>query len=211
MDINVDEYLEKTDQWQEELTALRKIILSCGLTEQIKWRNPCYSLNNKNIVLLGRLKKHCTLTFFKGAFLKDSGKILEKIGSNTKIPRKISFRNIHQIIKRQALIKKYILEAIALEKSDAKLIIEANEPLEYPKELLTKFSTNQKFESAFEKLTPGRRRGYILHFTGAKQAKTRTARIEKYTERIMSGKGINDCTCGLSKKMPNCDGSHNYK
>ncbi|MEW4924219.1 YdeI/OmpD-associated family protein [Algibacter sp. 2305UL17-15] len=208
MNPKVDDYLENLEKWQKELEALRHIILDCGLTEDFKWRNPCYTFEGKNIVLIGGLKDYCTLSFLKGVLLKDTENILKRPGPNSRFVKLIPFKSVKEINELQPILKSYIYEAIALEKAGIKVDLKKNDALEYPDELEEKFKEDSEFKSAFENLTKGRQRGYLLHFSGAKQSKTRTSRIEKYEERIYDGKGINDCVCGLSKKMPNCDGSH---
>ncbi|MCB9201690.1 MAG: DUF1801 domain-containing protein [Flavobacteriales bacterium] len=209
MNEEVDKYLNKEEKWNTELVKLRELILSCGLIEDFKWRNPCYTDKGKNIVLIGASKKSCSITFFKGALLKDPKKILENIGENTQLAKIIPFTSIQEINDVETLLKEYIKEAIDVERKGLKLDTFNNKQLEYPIELEQKFKDNPAFRTAFCNLTKGRQKGYILYFLGAKQSKTRTTRIERYEERIFNGKGMLDCTCGLSKRMPNCDGSHN--
>ncbi|ULC58379.1 DUF1801 domain-containing protein [Flaviramulus sp. BrNp1-15] len=203
----VKKYLSAQKKWNLELTKLREIVLDCGLTEDFKWRNPCYTDNDKNIVLIGAFKDYCLISFLKGALLKDPDKILENIGKNTKSAKLIAFKSLNDIDKLENTLKVYIKEAIDVERKGLKIDTK-NDELEYPLELLKKFNENPEFKLAFTNLTKGRQRGYLLHFSGAKQSKTRTSRIEKYEKRIFNGKGIMDCVCGLSKRMPNCDGSH---
>ncbi|GEQ87254.1 hypothetical protein ULMS_27620 [Patiriisocius marinistellae] len=210
MNSKVEAYIKKSDKWQAELKALRSIVLDCNLTEDFKWRNPCYTLNYKNIIILGRLKEACTLSFFKGMLLKDTEKILNSAGPNSRSAKIISFKNLEEIFELESTLKNYILEAIKIEKKGLKIDLKKDDKLDYHEELKIAFKENPLLESAFLNLTPGRQRGYILYFESAKQSKTRTARINKYEQRIIDGKGFHDCVCGLSKKMPSCDGSHKY-
>lgn len=187
---------------------LRKIALGSDLTEMIKWGVPCYVFQESNIFLLGSFKAFCSVSFFKGSLMKDPHGILSKPGENSQSVRMIKFTHLNQIRELEQVIKAYILEAIEIEKSGAKPILEKSMELEFPEELLQILDQDAAFKTAFSALTPGRQRGYNLFFTAAKQPATRISRIEKYRQQILDGKGINDCTCGLSKKMPSCDGSH---
>lgn len=204
----VDEYLKKAKRWQEELKQLRAILLDCELTEEFKWRQPCYALNGNNLIIIGAFKESCVLNFFKGVLLKDPKKLLEQPGENTQSARFMRFTSLEQITKLQPTIKAYIQEAIANEKAGKEIKYKKLEDYEIPEELEEKFKKDAKFKKAFKGLTPGRQKAYILHFAGAKQSETRKNRIENYTKRILDGKGINDCICGLSKRYPTCDGSH---
>ena len=204
----VDEFLTKVKKWREELEILRRIVLECQLIEAWKWRNPCYTFEENNIVLISGLKEYCALSFFKGALLKDARGILAKPGENTQAGRQIRFTDTGEINRMQPILKAYIHEAIEVEKSGLKLNLSANTSLIFPEELQKKLDNNPAFRMAFEALTPGRQRAYNLYFTAPKQSQTRESRIEKYTQRILCGKGFNDCVCGLSQKMSQCDGSH---
>ncbi|MDH7913578.1 DUF1801 domain-containing protein [Winogradskyella sp. SYSU M77433] len=208
MNPKVDDFLEHSNKWKTELETLRNLILECNLVEDFKWRKPCYTFQDKNIVIIGGLKNYCNISFLKGALLKDEDKILQKPGKNSRSARIVPFTSVEDILSLKTVLKKYIYEAIEIEKSGLK--IETSDELEYPEELKQIFKENIKFKTAFENLTKGRQRGYLLHFSGAKQYQTRLNRIGKYTERIFDGKGMLDCVCGHSKKMPNCDGSHKY-
>jgi uncharacterized protein YdeI (YjbR/CyaY-like superfamily) len=208
MNPKVDVYLSKAKKWAEELEALRTIIIDCGLIEELKWRQPCYTFQNNNIVIIGEFKEYCVLTFFKGALLNDANGILSKPGENTQAARLIRFTNVTEIVKLKPILKAYIFEAIELEKAGMKVDFKKNTELVFPQELQNKLDENPLFKNAFNALTPGRQRAYNLYFSASKQAKTRETRIEKYMQQIINGKGINDCTCGLSQKMPYCDGSH---
>jgi uncharacterized protein YdeI (YjbR/CyaY-like superfamily) len=208
MNPKVDEYLHKAKKWQQELEALRAIILDCGLLEELKWRQPCYTFQNNNIVIIGEFKEYCALSFFKGALLLDSNGILSKPGENTQAARLIRFTNATEIRKMNPILKAYIYEAIEVEKAGLKVDLKKNTELELPEEFKHILHKNIALKNAFEALTPGRQRAYNLYFSAPKQSKTRETRIEKYITKIMNGIGFNDCTCGLSQKMPYCDGSH---
>ncbi len=210
MDTGVDQYFSKAKSWKDEMTILRNILLSCKLDESIKWGQPCYTINNKNIVMIAPFKAHCDIAFFNGAALKDEKGLLVKAGVNTQSARQMRFTSVDEIKKLNSVIKSYVKEAIENEKLGLKPIAtEKAEPI-LVEELDAIFKKNGAFKKAFTALTPGRQRAYLIHFSGAKQAATRVARIEKYVDTILAGRGINDCTCGLSKKMPYCDGSHKY-
>jgi len=210
MNAKVDDYIFNTKKGQPEIKQLRELLLDCGLTEEFKWRTPCYSFKGKNVVLIGSFKEYCALSFFKGTLLQDSNGILSKPGKNSQAIRFFKFRNLEEIIEQKSIIKAYIYEAIEIEKAGLKVNFKSNTKLELVKELQLALDKNPTLKTAFEALTPGRQRAYNIYFSGSKQSKTRETRIEKYTERILAGKGFNDCVCGLSKKMPNCDGSHKY-
>ena len=188
----VEELIEKSKNWKEELTKLRSIVLDCGLTEEVKWYQPCYSFNGSNLIILGSFKDFCTLSFFKGVLLKDEQKILEFAGQNTQSAKIIKFTNLHQINELESVLKDYIKEMIALEKSGSKVTFKTIEEQKLPEELEEIFSQDKDFEKAFISLTPGRQRAYLLHFSSAKQSATRISRIEKAMPQIFAGKGLND-------------------
>lgn len=204
----VDTYLENLDNWQVELKLLRSIVISCGLEENFKWRNPCYTFQNKNLLLLFSFKEYCGISFLKGVLLKDELTILVQQTENMQSVRQLRFKNISEIIKLETVMKAYIFEAIKIEKSNVKVPLKNVSEFDVPDELEVVFEEETEFKEAFYALTPGRQKGYLLHFSGAKQPKTRISRIKKYQTRIFKGQGINDCVCGLSKKKPGCDGSH---
>jgi uncharacterized protein YdeI (YjbR/CyaY-like superfamily) len=206
----VEDFLSKTKRWTEELIQLRRIILSCGLEEDFKWRNPCYTFQGNNIIILGEFKEYCAFSFFKGALLGDPEHLLQKPGENSQSTRLIKFTNVAEILRLEPILNAYIFEALEVEKAGLKVALKSNSELDFAVELLEKMEQDVAFKTAFEALTPGRQRAYNMFFTAAKQSETRLARIGKYEQRILSGKGINDCVCGLSKKMPGCDGSHKY-
>ncbi len=204
----VDQFLDKAKNWREEMEQLRKIVLDCGLIEELKWKQPCYTFQDTNILIISAFKEHCVLSFLKGALLSDTDGILLKPGENSQSVRFASFTSSKEIKKMQATLKAYIYEAIEIERAGLKVDFKESKDLVFPEELQHQFNTNPPFKKAFDSLTPGRQRAYNMFFTAAKQPQTRAARIEKYRQQILNGKGINDCTCGLSKKFPYCDGSH---
>ena len=208
MNPSANKYFLDAPQWKEELIELRKIVLGTQLTEMIKWGVPCYVFQESNVVLLGAFKGFCSISFFKGSLMGDPHGILLKPGENSQTVRMIKFTHLDQISELEPIIRAYIFEAIEIEKTGAKPILDKSVELAFPEELLQILDQDAAFKAAFTALTPGRQRGYNLFFTAAKQPATRISRIEKYRQQILDGKGINDCTCGLSKKMPSCDGSH---
>lgn len=210
MNPKVDEFLNKVTKWHDELEKLRAIVLDCQLTEELKWGVPCYTFQKGNIVLIHGFKEYCALLFMKGALLNDSNGILIQQTENVQGGRQIRFNSLKEIEEQEAILKAYIFEAIEVEKAGLKVAIKPHADYVIPEEFQSKMNENSALKIAFEGLTPGRQRAYILHFSGSKQAKTREARIENYTQRILMGKGLNDCICGLSKRMPNCDGSHKF-
>jgi uncharacterized protein YdeI (YjbR/CyaY-like superfamily) len=210
MNPKVDDYLNKAEKWREESKKLREIILGCGLTEEFKWMHPCYTYENKNVVLIHGFKEYCALLFHKGALLKDPHKILVQQTENVQAARQIRFKTIQEIVDMETILMDYIYEAIAVEKAGLEVALKKETEFSIPVELQNKFNENPILKTSFEALTPGRQRAYIFYFSQPKQAKTRESRIDKCVERILSGKGLKDCTCGLSKRMPNCDGSHKY-
>ncbi|WP_459503745.1 YdeI/OmpD-associated family protein [Bacillus sp. C1] len=204
----VDEFLSKTTKWKKEYEKLRNIVLDCELAEEFKWMHPCYTFEKKNIVLIHGFKEYCALLFQKGALLQDTHGILVQQTENVQAARQIRFTNVQEIIEMETILKAYIYEAIEVEKAGLEVKKKEHKEFIVPEELQNKFDEMPTFKTAFESLTPGRQRAYILYFSQAKQSKTRESRIEKYTQKILDGKGLNDCTCGLSQKQPNCDGSH---
>ncbi|WP_242218586.1 DUF1801 domain-containing protein [Bacillus cereus group sp. BfR-BA-01380] len=208
MNPKVDEFLKAAKKWKEEYEKLRNIVLDCELTEEFKWMHPCYTFEKKNIVLIHGFKEYCALSFHKGALLQDTHGILIQQTENVQAGRQIRFTNVQEIVEMETILKAYIYEAIEVEKAGLEVKKKEHKEFIIPEELQNKFDEMPTFKTAFESLTPGRQRAYILYFSQAKQSKTRESRVEKYTQRILDGKGLNDCTCGLSQKQPNCDGSH---
>jgi len=206
MNKEVSNYLDNLKSWKEELTLLRKIALNCNLSEDFKWRNPCYTYQNKNILLLFSLKEYCGISFLKGVLLKDEKNVLVQQTYNMQSVRQLRFTSLSEI--KENFIKSFIFDAIKVEKSGFKLPKKSVLEFDIPIELIEFFKKDINFKNAFYSLTPGRQKGYLLHFTQAKQSKTKLLRIEKYKQQILDGFGIRDCTCGLSKRKPNCDGSH---
>jgi uncharacterized protein YdeI (YjbR/CyaY-like superfamily) len=210
MNPKINEFFEGLTKWKDELQVLRTYVLDCLLIEEEKWKVPCYTHNGKNIVLIHGFKDYYALLFMKGALLQDNENILIQQTENVQSGRQIRFTTIEQLVAMEATIKAYIFEAIEVEKVGLKVEHKKKEAYNVPEELIEKFNLDPTFKNAFEALTPGRQKGYLLHFSGSNNPKTRIARIEKYTKKILDGKGMTDCTCGLSKRMPNCDGSHKF-
>lgn len=192
MNRKVDGFLRKTKQWKEEFETLRTIILDCGLTEDIKWMHPCYMYEEKNIVLMHGFKDYCAILFHKGALLKDTHGILIQQTENVQAARQIRFTNVQEIVEMELIIKDYILEAIEVEKAGLKVELKKHTEFIIPEELQNKFDDTPALKTAFEALTPGRQRAYILYFSKPKQSKTRVSRVEKYMQQILDGKGLND-------------------
>jgi uncharacterized protein YdeI (YjbR/CyaY-like superfamily) len=188
----VDGFLRKTKQWKEEFETLRTIILDCGLNEDIKWMHPCYMFEEKNIVLMHGFKDYCALLFHKGALLKDTHGILIQQTENVQAARQIRFTNVQEIVEMESILKDYIHEAIEVEKAGLKVDLKKHTEFIVPEELQNKFDEIPNLKTAFEALTPGRQRAYILYFSKPKQSKTRESRIEKYLQEILDGKGLND-------------------
>ena len=191
MNPKVDAFFSKTKKWREELEKLRTIILDCGLTEELKWGKPCYTVQNSNIVILQGFKDFCALLFTKGALLKDPNGILEKPGENTQAARRIPFTNTREIVEMQTILKAYIHEAIEAEKSGLKVNFKKTTEFIIPEEFQNRLDELPALKTAFDALTPGRQRAYILYFTAPKQSKTRESRVEKCMQQILSGKGLN--------------------
>lgn len=210
MNPKVDDFLTRITKWNKELALLRRLLLDCQLTEELKWGVPCYVFNNGNIALIHGFKDYCAILFFKGALLSDTENILIQQTENVQSARQIRFTSSDEILAQLPTLKAYIYEAIEVEKAGIKVELKKSVNLEYTEELQQKLTALPELKLAFEALTPGRQRAYNLYFANAKQAATRVQRIEKCIPKIISGKGLNDCTCGLSKRMPNCDGSHKY-
>ncbi|MRW90551.1 hypothetical protein GJ699_11185 [Duganella sp. FT80W] len=189
----VDAFLERAKNWQEEFIALRAIINSAGeLTENLKWGQPCYTLDGHNVVLMHGFKEYCALLFFKGALMKDPKNILIQQTENVQAARQIRFTGVADITRQEKVLKSYLKDAIALEKSGAKVELKKTAEFDFPEELERKMDDLPALRTAFEQLTPGRQRAYLLHFSSAKQAKTRESRIDKCVDRILAGKGLDD-------------------
>jgi uncharacterized protein YdeI (YjbR/CyaY-like superfamily) len=191
MNPKVDGYLRKAKKWQEEMEKLRMIILDCQLTEELKWGKPCYTFQKSNIVIIQGFKEFCALLFCKGALLNDANGILKKPGGNTQAARRIPFTNVREIVEMAPILKAYIYEAIEVEKVGLEVKFKKN-PEPIPEEFQNKLDEIPALKSAFDALTPGRQRAYILYFSAPKQSKTRKSRVEKCMQQILNGKGLND-------------------
>lgn len=188
----VDAYLKRNERWQAEMTALRDLLLECPLVEDLKWGVPCYTLDGKNVVLIHAFKDYCALLFHKGALMKDPDGVLIQQTENVQSARQIRFRQLDEIRRMENLIKSYVHEAIEVEKAGLKVAHKTVAEFAVPDELHSAFEKDPALKSAFETLTPGRQRAYLLHFSSAKQAVTRESRIEKCRSKIMEGKGLDD-------------------
>lgn len=182
----------KVHSWTAELKYLRRLVLECGLTEERKWGVPCYTHNGHNILMVAAFKDNCTLSFFKGSLLKDDHQISEKPGKNTQSGRVIRFTDVKQMVKLESVLKSYVFEAIEVEKAGLKVQMKSISEYEIPEEFQRRLEEDPELKEAFENLTPGRQKGYLLYFSGAKQSKTREDRIEKYIPKIMKGLGFHD-------------------
>lgn len=206
----VDDFLAVQKKWQAELTKLRTIALDCYLEEGFKWMHPCYMFEGKNICLIHGFKEYCAIMFMKGSLLSDSHHLLHQQTDHVQSGRQIRFTSITEIESIEQELKQYIFEAIEVEKAGLKVELKPHSAYEVVEEFQQKLDADIELKTAFESLTPGRQRGYLLHFSNAKQSATRMNRIQQVRSRIMKGKGLTDCICGLSKRMPNCDGSHKF-
>jgi len=192
MNPKVDFFFSKAKQWQEEYKKLRMIILDCGLNEEYKWMHPCYTFQESNIVLIHGFKEYCAILFIKGALLKDARGILIQQTENVQAARQIRFTNVREIVELEPILKAYIHEAIEVEKAGLKVNYKTATEFPTPDEFINKLEEVPGLQDAFEALTPGRRRAYLLYFSAPKQSKTREARIEKYMQQILNERGLND-------------------
>jgi uncharacterized protein YdeI (YjbR/CyaY-like superfamily) len=188
----VDFYISRSEKWREELKKLRLIILDCGLTEELKWGVPCYTFQQSNIVLIHEFKEYCAILFVKGALLKDAHGILIQQTENVQAARQVRFTNPRQVVELEPILKAYIHEAVEAEKAGLKVDYKKTTEFNMPEELINKLEAVPGLQDAFEALTPGRQRAYLLYFSAPKQSKTRESRIEKSLPQILNGKGIND-------------------
>lgn len=188
----VDGFLNRTTQWREEFTELRRILLDCSLTEDLKWGVPCYTMNDRNIALIHGFKDYCAILFVKGALLKDARRILIQQTDKVQAARQVRFTNTREIVELAPVLKEYILEAIDVEKSGLKIDHKKTADFSVPEEFQNKLDEIPALKTAFHALTPGRQRAYLLYFSAAKQSQTRAARVEKYMQQILDGKGLND-------------------
>jgi uncharacterized protein YdeI (YjbR/CyaY-like superfamily) len=192
MNPKVDFFFREAKQWQEEYKKLRMIILDCGLTEEYKWMHPCYTFQESNIVLIHGFKEYCAILFIKGALLKDASGVLIQQTENVQAARQIRFTNVREIVEMESILKAYIHEAIEVEKAGLKVNYKKATEFSIPDEFINSLEEVPGLQDAFDALTPGRQRAYILYFSAPKQSKTRESRIEKYMPQILNGKGLND-------------------
>lgn len=191
-DPDVDALFENAETWQAERVALRAILRDVGLVETLKWGKACYTYNGQNVAIFFGLKAHCGVAFFKGSLLRDPDEILIQQGKNSQAVRLMAFTSVAQINAGEARLRAFLAAAITLEKEGRKVDFSQKHNLEYPDQLTQALDDDPDFAAAFEALTPGRQRGYVLHFSDAKQSETRTRRIEKYRQKILDGRGMND-------------------
>ncbi len=189
---DINEFFNQTNKWQEAYQKLRMIVLDCQLDEELKWGKPTYTFQGKNIVLIHGFKEYCALLFMKGVLLKDPDNILIQQTENVQAARQIRFTDIREIVEMEPILKAYISEAIEVEKAGLTVDYKKNTEFIIPEEFQNKLDENPALKTAFEALTPGRQRAYLLHFSGPKQSKTRESRVEKWTPYILNGKGLND-------------------
>jgi uncharacterized protein YdeI (YjbR/CyaY-like superfamily) len=192
MNPKVDAFMERRKTWRAEMEKLREILLATGLEEDLKWGQPCYALDGKNVALIHAFKEYCAILFHKGVLLKDPKHVLIQQTQNVQAARQIRFRSVRDVTKLAKTVKAYVREAIEIERAGLKVKMKKTEDFELPEELESKLDAIPKLRAAFEALTPGRQRGYIFHFSQAKQSKTRTARVEKHMPRILKGLGLDD-------------------
>jgi len=186
----VDAFVARAKTWRGEIQKIRATLLECGLDEDLKWGKPCFSFEGKNVAIIQPFKEHCSLMFFKGALLKDTHELLRSQGENTQSALRLEFTSEAEV--KKAVLKSYVQQAIAVEKAGLKVQFKAKDELELPEELTRALRKDPKLAKAFKALTPGRQRGYVMHFSAAKQAATRAARIEKSAPKILAGLGLND-------------------
>ncbi|HET6256430.1 MAG TPA: DUF1801 domain-containing protein [Puia sp.] len=192
MNPKVDKFLGRAQKWQKEMEKLRKIALECGLTEELKWGKPCYTSEGKNIIVIQGFKEYCALLFLKGYLLNDPDGILIKTGENTVVGRQIRFTAVREIVRLEATLKTYIYQAIEVERSGVKPAVKKEPKLNIPEEFQTRLDKTPTLKKAFNALSPGRQKAYVIYFSAPKQSKTRETRIEKCMRQILAGKGLND-------------------
>ncbi len=188
----VDAFLGRAEKWRKEFEALRTIVLGCGLTEELKWGQPCYTFENKNVVLIHGFKEYCALLFFKGALLNDADGILIQQTQNVQSARQVRFTSVREIVKLQRTLKEYVFEAVEVEKAGLKVKLKKTSDYKIPEEFQKQLNKMPALKAAFDALTPGRQRAYLFYFSQAKQSRTRESRVEKYVPQILDGKGLND-------------------
>ncbi|MBO2011462.1 YdeI/OmpD-associated family protein [Hymenobacter negativus] len=189
---DVDFYFDKAEKWQKEQLALRRLVLDCGLIEELKWGVPCYNIQQGNVVLIHAMKQYCALLFLKGVLLQDASGILVQQTENTQAQRQIRFASMSEIVALEPTLRAYLYEAIEIENLGLQVRLKSTSEFAVSAEFQRKLNENPALQAAFEALTPGRQRGYLLHFSSPKQAKTREARVEKWMPHILSGKGLNE-------------------
>jgi uncharacterized protein YdeI (YjbR/CyaY-like superfamily) len=192
MNPKVDAFLSRAKKWQKEFETLRLIILDCPLTEELKWGVPCYTFEQRNVVLIHGFKEYCAILFTKGVLLKDAKRILIQQTENVQAARQIRFTHVREIVELEPTLKAYIHEAMEVEKAGLKVRLKQSSEFRIPEEFQNKLAANPGLKTAFKALTPGRQRGYLLYFCAPKQSKTRVARVEKCAQQILNGKGLND-------------------
>ncbi|MDF2381201.1 YdeI/OmpD-associated family protein [Nostoc ellipsosporum NOK] len=188
----VDFYFDKAEKWQDAISRLRSLVLDCGLEEKLKWGCPCYTFGGANIVLIHTFKEYCALLFFKGALLRDEQQLLIRQSENVQAARQLRFTSVKEVTSQKAAIKACVYEAIEVERAGLKVEMKKTAAYEIPEEFKQKLDAKAALKKAFDALTPGRQRAYLLHFAAPKQSKTRESRIEKAIPQIMKGKGLND-------------------
>lgn len=188
----VDAFVGRATRWQSETKKLRSILLDAGLDEELKWGKPCYTFQGKNVAIIQGFKEHCSLMFFKGALLKDPKGHLLSQGPHSQAAKRLQLTSVRQVAAIEPALRSFVAQAIRLEKAGAKVDFKAKLELRFPEELTRRLAVDPALAAAFEALTPGRRRVYVMHFTDAKQSATRVARIERCAKRIMAGRGLND-------------------
>ncbi len=206
----VDAFFAQATTWVPEMLTLRGLALDAGLRETLKWKQPCYTWQGANVAMVAPFKAYCSLSFFKGALLDDPAGILSPPGPNSRHARQARFTDLASIEAHGPTLSALLQQAIALELSGARVKPVALTAEDWPEELSAILASDAALDQAFRSLTPGRQRGYVLFVQGAKQPATRSKRVEQHRDRILQGKGIHDCVCGLSKRMPRCDGSHKH-
>ena len=208
MNPEVTKIYESESKWNQEMKLLRTFVLNAWLQEELKWKQACYTLNWKNVLIVSSFKNYCALNFFKWSLIKDTHNLLSKPGEHTKWGRQMRFTSLDEIEEHAASIKNYIAQSIEIEKSGKGIEFTKLDELEIPSELTEIFQQDTELQIAFESLTPGRQKAYLMFFWAAKHSSTRSDRIKKYIPRILCKKWMHDCVCGHSHKMPSCDGTH---
>jgi uncharacterized protein YdeI (YjbR/CyaY-like superfamily) len=192
MNPKIDAFLKRQDRWRPEFEKLREVLLGSGLTEELKWGQPCYALDGKNVALIHGFKEYCAILFHKGALLKDPKSVLIQQTKNVQAGRQIRFTSVQEVTRLEKTLKAYVREAIEIERAGLKVPFKKTEDIELPEELESKLAANARLKAAFAALTPGRQRAYIFHFSQPKQSTTREARVEKHIPRILEGLGLDD-------------------